>query len=498
MRMRGRRDPKILGAIGVVVIAVLVYLTFAQRIPFTPRYQITAVLTSSNQLRKGSPVRIAGVDVGKVTGMGHGPGHTTTVTMEIDGSGRPVKTDATLKIRPRLFLEGGFYIDLKPGSPSAPELHDGGTIPLPQTAVPVQFNQVLNTLDRPTRASFRALIARGASSLSHGAARSLGAAAAPAVPALRDTAIVEQAAQGSEPHDVSRLIGALARITSALSAGDAQLGDAIDAFDRTTSAFAAESAPLARTVALADRVLARAPGALRATDAALPPTTQLAAATRPALRAAPPVLRETAALLDQGRALVRPGQLPKLIDRLSPTIRRLPTLSARLRILFGLVAPVSQCLGQHVLPVFDQSAPDGNLSSNEPIWQDLLHGAVGLSSSAGEFDNNGPWIRYIYNLGSDTLSVQDSGNAGKLVAAVSPTTLRQRPTPLPLTAKPPLRPDQPCVKQAPVNLASRASGTLAAPGATRTRMKPESASARQARIARAVRALRRAVRRGHR
>ena len=78
--------------------------------------------------------------------MGHGPGHTTAVKMEIDGSGRPVKSDATLKIRPRLFLEGGFYVDLKPGSPSAPELKDGGTIPLPQTAVPVQFNQVLNTL----------------------------------------------------------------------------------------------------------------------------------------------------------------------------------------------------------------------------------------------------------------------------------------------------------------------------------------------------------------
>jgi hypothetical protein len=165
--------------------------------------------------------------------------------------------------------------------------------------------------------------------------------------------------------------------------------------------------------------------------------------------------------------MVRPDELPELVRRLEPTIRRLPTLSARLRILFGLVAPVSQCLDEHVLPVFDQSAPDGALSSNEPIWQDLLHGAVGLSSAAGAFDNNGPWIRYIYNLGSDTLSIQDSGDAGRLVAGVSPTTLRQRPTPLPLAQKPPLRPDAKCLDQPKVDLASRASGTLAAPDAKR-------------------------------
>jgi virulence factor Mce-like protein len=469
--MRQRRDPRLLGLAGAIVVCVAVYLTFAQRLPFTNRYEVVAVVKSSNGLRKSSPVRIAGVDVGKVAAMRHGPGHTTAVTLELGARGRPVKTDATLKIRPRLFLEGGFYVDLRPGSPSARELPDGGTIPLPQTAIPVQFNQVLDTLDRPTRESLRGLVARGASSLSHGAARRLGAAAAPAVPALRDTAIVEEASLGTQPHDVSRLIGALSRITSALASGDARLGRAIDAFDRTTTIFAAESAPLARSVREIDRLLARAPRALRATDAALPPTTALAAASRPALRASPPALRETAALLTQARGLVRPSELPRTVDLLDPTVRRLPTLSARLRILFGLVAPVSQCLDEHVLPVYDQVAPDGKLSTGQPLWKDLLHSSVGLASAAAEFDNNGPWIRYIYNLGKDTLSIQDSGTGGRLVAQVSPTTLRQRPTPLPIGVQPPLRPDARCIDQPKADLGRRAAGTLAAPGAQRTRQK---------------------------
>ena len=55
----------------------------------------------------------------------------------------PVHEDATLKVRPRLFLEGNFFVDLHPGTPSAPKLDDGGTIPLSQTATPVQLDQVL-------------------------------------------------------------------------------------------------------------------------------------------------------------------------------------------------------------------------------------------------------------------------------------------------------------------------------------------------------------------
>src|SRR5207253_52518 len=83
---------------------------------------------------------------GEVTKVRPGPGTTAIVEMAIDDAGRPIHRDATLRIRPRLFLEGNFYVDLKAGSPSAPELHDGGTIPLAQTAIPVQLDQVLSAL----------------------------------------------------------------------------------------------------------------------------------------------------------------------------------------------------------------------------------------------------------------------------------------------------------------------------------------------------------------
>ena len=39
-----------------------------------------------------------------------------------------------MKIRPRIFLEGNFFVDLKPGTPSAPDVKDDGTIPVTQTS----------------------------------------------------------------------------------------------------------------------------------------------------------------------------------------------------------------------------------------------------------------------------------------------------------------------------------------------------------------------------
>ena len=54
------------------------------------------------------------------------------MTMSIDTNGLPIHADATAKIRPRIFLEGNFYVDLAPGSPSAPVLSSGATLPVPR------------------------------------------------------------------------------------------------------------------------------------------------------------------------------------------------------------------------------------------------------------------------------------------------------------------------------------------------------------------------------
>ena len=66
--------------------------------------------------------------------------------MEINDDGLPIHEDATAKIRPRIFLEGNFFVDLQPGTPRARRSPDGDTIKVTQTATPVQLDQVLTAL----------------------------------------------------------------------------------------------------------------------------------------------------------------------------------------------------------------------------------------------------------------------------------------------------------------------------------------------------------------
>ena len=90
--------------------------------------------------------------------------------MEIKDEGLPIKEDAELKIRSRLFLEGNYFVDLHPGPPtgtsSTPAARSGPN----QTAAPVQFGQVLTALQRDTREDLQTLLEEYSNALA-GAAR---------------------------------------------------------------------------------------------------------------------------------------------------------------------------------------------------------------------------------------------------------------------------------------------------------------------------------------
>ena len=51
----------------VVVLAVAAYVAFTKQVPWGGGTEVTVVFNSAQNLRPDSPVRIAGVEVGKVT-----------------------------------------------------------------------------------------------------------------------------------------------------------------------------------------------------------------------------------------------------------------------------------------------------------------------------------------------------------------------------------------------------------------------------------------------
>src|SRR5215210_41097 len=90
------------GVLALVVIGLFAYFGFSKANPFANPYEFKAVFNDVNNLKPKSPVRIAGVEVGKVLKVEpveKGKG-AAEVSMEIKEKGLPIKKDAELKIRP--------------------------------------------------------------------------------------------------------------------------------------------------------------------------------------------------------------------------------------------------------------------------------------------------------------------------------------------------------------------------------------------------------------
>jgi ABC-type transporter Mla subunit MlaD len=121
--------PFAVGAIALVLLAIFLFYAFTKSIPFTdPGYEVRATFANAVNIAEKSPVRIAGINVGKVTDL-EPRGDATVVTFTVGEEGRPIRMDAAAQIRPRLFLEGNWFVDLDPGTPGTEEMPEGGDEP---------------------------------------------------------------------------------------------------------------------------------------------------------------------------------------------------------------------------------------------------------------------------------------------------------------------------------------------------------------------------------
>jgi virulence factor Mce-like protein len=444
------------GLIALGLVALLLFLGFEKGLPGRHHYTVNAVFANASNLlvgssvHPGSPVRIAGVNVGQVSSIEKGPGGTAQIGLQITDAGRPLHRDAQAAIRPRLFLEGNFFVDLKPGSPSAPAIDDGGTIPVTQTAQPVQLYQVLDTFELDARNDLKGLVKEFATALDHGGAQAINRSYRYAPGAFTNIALASEATLGTEPPDLSRLVAAAAKVSGALASRDQQLGDLVTTFDHDVTALASRRQELARSLAGLDALARAAPPQLRAIDSATGPLTDFAKAARTPLRAAPPVLDASLPFLRRIAQLVAPTAVPALVADLGPTVRSLAALEPRLDDLFALVSPVTACVRDHALPVLNAKVDDGALSSHQSVWEEIVHTATGLTASSQNFDGNGFNTRFSFGLGPDVVAT-GSGEQQNLAfgqySGSRPTKPNQRP---------PFNPKAPCEDQAQPNLAAPA------------------------------------------
>jgi len=146
----------VLFALSCVGLLLFLWLEFGGTIPFNPQgYRFRVSFDYADQLATQADVRIAGVSVGRVIDKTLDPqGNRTIATIQLDNKFAPIHTDAHAILRQKTIL-GETYVELTPGSPTAPKLCDGCLLGRGQVQNAVQLSQIFNAFDPTTRHAFQ-------------------------------------------------------------------------------------------------------------------------------------------------------------------------------------------------------------------------------------------------------------------------------------------------------------------------------------------------------
>ncbi len=427
------------GVIAVTTLLVFAYFGFTKANPFSNPYELKAMFRDVENLKTRSPVRIAGVDVGKVTKVEpKDGGGAAEVTMELREDALPIREDARLQVRSRIFLEGTFFVDVQPGSPSAGELEDGSTVPVTQTASTVTLPDIIDTLDSDVRGDLQTLLHEyGTVALEGGGAKAFNRAVPSFEPAYRYGALTNDALLGIDPdRDVQRLLRGQQRTFSALADNPGALRELVTDLNTTAGAIASQDAALEASVpALRDTLRVGYP-ALGELNAALPTLRTFAREALPGVRSSGPALAAATPWMFQARQLVQEDELKGLAADLRQAVPSLVTLNSRLQPFLSQLRALSSCTNRVLVPFMESEIPsmeEGN--SGHLVREQINRSFVGLSGESRVNDANTP-VFHIQGVDPFNLAVGD----------VEPAA------PIDSNTPPPHRPDVPCETQEPPNL----------------------------------------------
>jgi virulence factor Mce-like protein len=450
---------------------VVVYFGFTKHVPFTHGYRLNAIFPNALNIAPNSDVRTAGVNVGKVTSIKR-VGDMGEVSMEISSAGLPIHKDATVKIRPRLFLEGNWFVELQPGSPSQPKLSSGSTLPSTQASTPVQLDQVLDTLNSNTRANLQELLIQYGKALSGKptpaqnaeqepevrgltAAEALNRAAARGPQALRGAAIVNQALAGTHERDLSTLVASINRVTAALDVHSQALGELFTNFNIFLSEFANQSANLRATVAHLPGALHSATRAFVALRRALPPLRSFSEAIIPGVEETPATVSAFLPWITQVRAALAPSELGGLAENLRESAPSIASLTANSIPFYQQNELLSRCATNVLIPAGNVELQDGSNTSGQTAFREFWYGMVGQNSLGQNFTGNGlSAFRSLIGGGGPTLFSGQPAVTGtnETTRPVSPLVTRTALAPLGTRprfpgSEPPYQPMKACYKQ---------------------------------------------------
>ena len=410
-RFQGRIGRGRAGALTILILIVFVYLAFTKTLPWQQPFELNAVFQTSNNLRLDSPVRIAGVNVGKITKVERDKGsNMVKVTMTIDKAGLPIHSDATAAIRSRIFLEGNFFVDLKPGTPSAPEADDGDTLPITQTSTPVQLDELLTALQTNDRQYLQELLVGLGGGLTRqptaaddtnqdvlvqgkSAAAALNKSLDYAPKAFRNAALVNQALLGTQRHDLSKLVAGLSKTTGALATNEEQLKQLITNFNRFFEIFANQETNLTASVKQLGPTVKAANESLTSLNAAIPQLAGFARDIVPGVKETPATITAVTPWIAQAQKLFGPSEAGGLLHDLQPAVASFATAVDSSIDLFNQTNLTSRCFNEVILPSGDVVLQDGTSTNGMQNYKEFWYTMVGFAGEAQGFDGAGSYVR---------------------------------------------------------------------------------------------------------
>jgi phospholipid/cholesterol/gamma-HCH transport system substrate-binding protein len=278
----------------------------------------------------GEPVTIAGVNVGEITGTSLSQGQGV-IHMELKPSALPpphkLYRNASAVLFPNTPLKD-MEVDIDPGTPNAGVMPQGGTIPVSQTTVPTDSDELLNSLDADTRTWFTSLIAdlnQGTTGRGQDIRQLLGNLGPTSVQLRQIGDLL--AARRQELAQITHNLGAL---TTAVAAKNGELRTVVQAGDQTLNALARQDVELRAAIG-------RLPGTLQTTRSTLTDVTGLANALGPTATALIPVAHRLPSTLKdsqtlfRGAALLPLNKIPAFVNAVIPLAKQLSPVEANLR-----------------------------------------------------------------------------------------------------------------------------------------------------------------------
>jgi ABC-type transporter Mla subunit MlaD len=464
------------GLIGIVVISATVYLLFGGSLPFQGSpFVLKAVFTTNTQLHIPSPVRIAGIDVGQVVSVSRVSKNSTAglVTMDINPNGLPIHADATAAIRTRIFLEGNFYVDLSPGTPSAPLLVSGATLPASNTSGPVQLDRILSALNDSARENLQTLLQGIGGSLyttggpaqnanqdpsvrSLTGGQALNKSLQYSVAAFRGSSIVNEALLGIQPHDLSNAVIGQQQVLKALADSGSSLPSFVHTFNATMRTLASRQTELEQTIALLPPFLKASNAANTQLQASFGPTQEFARAILPGVEQSGPTIAAGIPWLKQATLLFSKPELGNLLTDLVPAIQSTSATVPSTQALVTQLDDLALCFSHDITPAGNEVINDPPVGTSLKVYQELFQSAVGIAGAAGNFDGNGRYVRASAGGGDILAQTPNVGSAGPFFGNFVLQPLGTRPAFA--VSSPPLRRSVLCFKNAVPNLNAAATG----------------------------------------